>query len=91
MQLLPYNSCLELHIWTITLITTPYMFHIDHVKLFEVVQECYFDAEFADYEVKPTIFTYNELRIATEDFKPHMKLGKGAYGTVYKVRHGTLS
>jgi hypothetical protein len=53
--------------------------------------ECDFDAEFADYEVKPTIFTYNELRIATEDFKPHMKLGKGAYGTVYKVYHGSLS
>ena len=41
--------------------------------------------------MKPTIFTYNELRIATEDFKPHMKLGKGAYGTVYKVCHGSLS
>lgn len=47
-------------------------------------------AEFAEYEVKPTIYTYNELRVATQDFHPHMKLGKGGYGTVYKVCAGEI-
>lgn len=38
-----------------------------------------------EYDVKPTIFTYNELRNATHDFHPDMKLGEGGYGAVYKV------
>jgi hypothetical protein len=29
-----------------------------------------------EYDVKPTIFTYNELRNATRDFHPDMKLGE---------------
>jgi len=40
--------------------------------------------------VKPTIFTYNELRTATRDFHPDMKLGQGSYGAVYKVELLTL-
>ncbi|KAJ0975758.1 hypothetical protein J5N97_017723 [Dioscorea zingiberensis] len=37
------------------------------------------------------IYTYNELRIATEDFSPHNKVGEGGYGSVYKgrLRDGT--
>jgi hypothetical protein len=31
-------------------------------------------------------FDYNELRVATRNFAPEMKLGAGAYGAVYKVR-----
>lgn len=41
--------------------------------------------EFEEFEVKPTIFPYNQLRTATRDFHPDMKLGEGAYGAVYKV------
>ncbi|KAG0584845.1 hypothetical protein KC19_3G238800 [Ceratodon purpureus] len=37
-----------------------------------------------EYDVKPTIFTYNELRNATRDFHPDMKLGEGGYGAVFK-------
>ncbi|KAG0630890.1 hypothetical protein M758_1G211400 [Ceratodon purpureus] len=37
-----------------------------------------------EHDVKPTIFTYNELRAATRDFHPDMKLGQGGYGAVYK-------
>lgn len=42
-------------------------------------------AEFADYEVKPTIYTYSEIRASTGDFHPEMRLGSGHYGAVYKV------
>ncbi|KAG0553634.1 hypothetical protein KC19_12G026900 [Ceratodon purpureus] len=40
--------------------------------------------KFAEYEVKPTIYTYSEIRSATADFHPDLKLGKGHYGAVYK-------
>jgi hypothetical protein len=40
--------------------------------------------------VKPTIFSYNELRIATRDFHEDMKLGQGSYGAVYKVQKLTI-
>ncbi|KAG0605521.1 hypothetical protein M758_9G065600 [Ceratodon purpureus] len=40
--------------------------------------------KFEEFDVKPTIFSYNELRAATQDFHPKMKLGQGSYGAVYK-------
>ncbi|KAF9598329.1 hypothetical protein IFM89_026857 [Coptis chinensis] len=33
---------------------------------------------------KPNIFSYAELRTATEDFSPTNKLGEGGFGPVYK-------
>ncbi len=45
---------------------------------------CYF-IKFAEFEVKPTIFGYNELKVATRDFHPTTKLGQGSFGVVYKV------
>ena len=52
------------------------------VKSFHV---CDCSAEFEEFEVKPTIFPYNQLRTATRDFHPDTKLGQGAFGAVYKV------
>ena len=43
-----------------------------------------------EYDVKPTIFTYNELRGATRDFHPDMKLGEGGYGAVFKVNQSVV-
>ncbi|KAG0603772.1 hypothetical protein M758_10G119500 [Ceratodon purpureus] len=43
--------------------------------------------EFAEYEMKPTLFSYSELQRATRDFHPDMKLGEGGFGAVFK---GTL-
>ncbi|KAH9553217.1 hypothetical protein CY35_09G107200 [Sphagnum magellanicum] len=40
--------------------------------------------KFAEFEVQPTIFGYNELKVATRDFHPTMKLGQGSFGVVYK-------
>ncbi|KAG0622170.1 hypothetical protein M758_3G076800 [Ceratodon purpureus] len=37
------------------------------------------------YDVKPTMFPYDELRVATRNFHPEMKLGEGGYGAVYKA------
>ncbi|KAG0586838.1 hypothetical protein KC19_2G121500 [Ceratodon purpureus] len=39
---------------------------------------------FAENDVKPTIFTFNQLRSATEDFSERMKIGQGSFGAVYK-------
>lgn len=44
--------------------------------------------KFAEYEVKPTIYTFAEIRASTGDFHPDLKLGKGHYGAVYR---GTLA
>ena len=41
--------------------------------------------ELAKQEVKPRIYSYNELRIATHDFHLDNKLGEGGFGVVYKV------
>ncbi|KAG0597076.1 hypothetical protein M758_UG308300 [Ceratodon purpureus] len=41
--------------------------------------------KFEEFEMKPTIFPYNQLQTATRDFHPDMKLGQGAYGAVYKA------
>ncbi len=42
-------------------------------------------AEFEEFNVKPTIYSYNELKAATRDFHEENKLGQGGYGAVYKV------
>jgi hypothetical protein len=41
--------------------------------------------EFEELDVKPTIYSYNELKAATRDFHEDNKLGQGSYGAVYKV------
>jgi hypothetical protein len=46
--------------------------------------------EFAEYEMKPTLFAYSELQKATRDFHPDMKLGEGGFGAVYKVQNEQL-
>ncbi|CAM6080074.1 unnamed protein product [Sphagnum tenellum] len=50
-----------------------------HYLLLHQAQE-----KFAEFDVQPTIFSYSELRVATKDFHPDMKLGQGSYGVVYK-------
>uniref|UniRef100_A0A7N2LKB0 non-specific serine/threonine protein kinase n=1 Tax=Quercus lobata TaxID=97700 RepID=A0A7N2LKB0_QUELO len=36
-------------------------------------------------DAKPFIFSYAELKTATEDFNPDNKLGEGGFGPVYKI------
>lgn len=36
-------------------------------------------------DVKPFTFSYEELKIATNDFNSANKLGEGGFGPVYKV------
>ena len=45
--------------------------------------------ELAKQDVKPKIYSYNELRVATSDFNLDNKLGEGGFGVVYKV-HGLV-
>ncbi|KAH8944982.1 hypothetical protein BDL97_12G015600 [Sphagnum fallax] len=52
-----------------------------HYVLLHQAQE-----KFAEFDVQPTIFSYSELRTATKDFHPDMKLGQGSYGVVYKLK-----
>ncbi|CAK9237780.1 unnamed protein product [Sphagnum troendelagicum] len=40
--------------------------------------------EFAKQDVQPTIYAYNDIKIATRDFHPDMKIGQGSFGVVYK-------
>ena len=42
-------------------------------------------AELLGIDVRPFIFSYAELKTATEDFNPTTKLGEGGFGPVYKV------
>jgi hypothetical protein len=44
------------------------------------------DSEFAKRDVQPTLYAYNDIKIATRDFHPDMKIGQGSFGVVYKVR-----
>ncbi|CAK9236615.1 unnamed protein product [Sphagnum troendelagicum] len=48
------------------------------------ITTCLFWKRFAQHEVQPTIFGYTELKMATRDFHPSMKLGEGSFGVVYK-------
>ncbi|KAH9544878.1 hypothetical protein CY35_12G018900 [Sphagnum magellanicum] len=50
-----------------------------HYVLLHQAQE-----KFAEFDVQPTIFSYSELKAATKDFHPDMRLGQGSYGVVYK-------
>ncbi|KAH8954473.1 hypothetical protein BDL97_08G079800 [Sphagnum fallax] len=43
--------------------------------------------KFAKRDVQPTLYAYNDIKIATRDFHPDMKIGQGSFGVVYK---GTL-
>jgi hypothetical protein len=45
-----------------------------------------FLAGIKEADISAKRFDYNELRVATRNFAPEMKLGAGAYGAVYKVR-----
>lgn len=36
------------------------------------------------------LFSYKELRIATEDFRPANKIGEGGFGSVFKVSADVL-
>jgi hypothetical protein len=43
-------------------------------------------SELSKKDVKPNLYSYAELRVATDDFNPSNKLGEGGFGIVYKVR-----
>jgi hypothetical protein len=43
------------------------------------------DSEFAKQDVQPTLYAYNDIKIATRNFHPNMKIGQGSFGIVYKV------
>jgi serine/threonine protein kinase len=43
-----------------------------------------FQQKFEEFNVKPTIYSYQELKVATRDFHEENKLGQGGYGAVYK-------
>lgn len=42
-------------------------------------------AELDKKDVKPNLYSYTELKIATQDFHPTNVLGKGGFGVVFKV------
>lgn len=36
-------------------------------------------------DVKPNLYSYSELKAATQEFHPNNELGRGGFGVVYKV------
>ena len=41
--------------------------------------------ELVKQQVQPTLYSWNEIKLATRNFHPHNMLGEGAFGVVYKV------
>ncbi|KAH8954970.1 hypothetical protein BDL97_08G109600 [Sphagnum fallax] len=47
--------------------------------------------EFAKQDVQPTLYAYHDIKIATQDFHPDMKIGQGSFGVVYKkIKEDTM-
>lgn len=58
----------------------------DEFKLVFLVNNVVYLKKFANvFEIKPTIFVYNEQKVPIKDFNPTMKLGEGSFGVVYRV------
>ena len=55
------------------------------VKLLTPFFNCTLLAALEGSELNTKRFEYSELRVATRNFSPSMKLGAGAFGAVYKV------
>lgn len=36
--------------------------------------------------MQPRLYSYNDLKVATQDFHPNNILGQGGFGVVYKVK-----
>ena len=43
--------------------------------------------EFDKREVKPNLYAYKDIKLATNNFGIGNKLGEGGFGIVYKVLH----
>jgi len=43
--------------------------------------------EFEKKDVKPNLYSYKEIKLATKNFDKKNKLGEGGFGVVYKVRY----
>ncbi len=61
------------------------------MKIFKIIMKLVLklhvlDLEFAKQDVQPTLYAYNDIKIATRDFHPNMKIGQGSFGVVHKVR-----
>ncbi|KAH9553233.1 hypothetical protein CY35_09G108300 [Sphagnum magellanicum] len=67
---------------TLVIVITIYLFWRSKRKQRHLLLQLH--EKFAEFEVQPTIFGYNELKVATRDFHPTMKLGQGSFGVVYK-------
>ncbi|KAG0557801.1 hypothetical protein KC19_11G158300 [Ceratodon purpureus] len=65
----------------IAVVVAAYFYRTRRYKQYLLLQV---QQKFEEFDVKPTIFPYNELRVATRDFHPDMKLGEGGYGAVFK-------
>lgn len=71
--------------------STSHKLHLQfHSKFFLFLSSCKlptYCAELDEFDVKPTIYSYQELKVATRDFHEENKLGQGGYGAVYKVTY----
>jgi len=55
---------------------------ISIINVFELVL-----SEFEKKEVKPNLYSYREVKLATSNFHKDNKLGEGGFGEVFKVQY----
>jgi len=71
---------MDISIIAFEIILNGFMKGVQTINIFELVL-----SKFEKKEVKPNLYSYKEIKLATNNFDKNNKLGKGGFGVVFKV------